>query len=46
MEHQDERPIKTIWIKYQSSRGENIKLPIVSYTQKGRKISFDDKVGM
>ena len=45
MEHQDERPIKKIRLKYQSSLGENTKLCIMSYTQKGKKLLFDDEVG-
>ena len=45
MEHQDLRPIKKIRLKYQSSPRENPKLHVITYTQKGKKLLFDDEVG-
>ena len=40
----EERPLKKIRIKYQSSPPETTKIPVVTYPQKGKKLVFEDEV--
>ena len=40
----DERPLKKILIKYQSSPPETTKIPVVTYPNKGKKLMFEDEV--
>ena len=40
----EERPLKRIRIKYQSSPPETTKIPVVTYPQKGKKLVFEDEV--
>ena len=40
----DERPLKKILIKYQSSPPETTKIHVVTYPNKGKKLMFEDEV--
>ena len=40
----DERPLKKILIKYQSSPPKTTKIPVVTYPNKGKKLMFEDEV--